>query len=107
MARETKADKAAREAAEATAAEAQAQADVETDAGKVATDDEALEASVAAVDTDALLGDAPAKRQAELEQGFAGDKVDPLPNEAHSLESGPDAPVLNAPAEAELEDPDA
>jgi hypothetical protein len=27
------------------------------------------------------------------EQGFIGTKVDPLPNEAHSLESGPDAPT--------------
>jgi hypothetical protein len=27
------------------------------------------------------------------EQGYIGTKVDPLPNEAHSLESGPDAPT--------------
>lgn len=26
------------------------------------------------------------------DKGFIGEKVDPLPNEAHSLESGPDAP---------------
>jgi hypothetical protein len=26
------------------------------------------------------------------DQGFLGTKVDPLPNSAHSLESGPDSP---------------
>ena len=26
------------------------------------------------------------------DKGYLGDKVDPLPNSAHSLESGPDAP---------------
>jgi hypothetical protein len=30
----------------------------------------------------------------EDEQGFRGVKVDPLPNSAHSLESGPDAPTV-------------
>lgn len=29
----------------------------------------------------------------EDEQGYRGTKVDPLPNSAHSLESGPDAPT--------------
>jgi hypothetical protein len=28
-------------------------------------------------------------------QGFIGTKVDPLPNSAHSLESGPDAPPVH------------
>lgn len=28
------------------------------------------------------------------EQGFLGRKVDPLPNSAHSLESGPDSPTV-------------
>lgn len=28
------------------------------------------------------------------EQGFLGQKVDPLPNSAHSLESGPDSPTI-------------
>lgn len=28
------------------------------------------------------------------EQGYLGVKVDPLPNSAHSLESGPDAPTI-------------
>lgn len=28
----------------------------------------------------------------QTEQGFVGTKVDPLPNSAHSLESGPDSP---------------
>lgn len=30
----------------------------------------------------------------EMEQGYSGVKVDPLPNSAHSLESGPDAPSV-------------
>lgn len=29
---------------------------------------------------------------AELEQGYVGDKVDPRPNSDYSLESGPDSP---------------
>lgn len=33
---------------------------------------------------------------AAYEQGYQGDRVDPLDDQAHSLESGPDAPVLNA-----------
>lgn len=32
--------------------------------------------------------------QAE-EKGYLGTKVDPLPNSAHSLESGPDAPPIH------------
>lgn len=40
----------------------------------------------------AVNTDQPLLEQAN-EQGFLGDKVDPLPNEAHSLESGPDAPT--------------
>lgn len=43
----------------------------------------------------------------ETEQGFRGTKVDPLPNEAYSLESGPDSPTpaeqRAALAEAEAE----
>jgi hypothetical protein len=38
--------------------------------------------------------------EAEQEQGFRGAKVDPLPNSAHSLESGPDAPTVVEQAEA-------
>lgn len=30
----------------------------------------------------------------DQKQGFSGVKVDPLPNSAHSLESGPDAPTV-------------
>jgi hypothetical protein len=30
----------------------------------------------------------------EDEQGFRGVKVDPFPNSAHSLESGPDSPTV-------------
>ncbi len=30
----------------------------------------------------------------EQEKGYVGVKVDPLPNEAYSLESGPDSPGL-------------
>lgn len=33
------------------------------------------------------------------EKGYIGNKVDPLPNSAHSLESGPDAPPVH---EAEI-----
>jgi hypothetical protein len=32
--------------------------------------------------------------QAE-DKGYIGQKVDPLPNSAHSLESGPDAPPIH------------
>lgn len=34
------------------------------------------------------------KVEAEQEQGFRGTKVDPLPDSAYSLESGPDAPTV-------------
>lgn len=45
-------------------------------------------------DEEAVIGSEPQKvADAEQEQGFVGDKVDPLPNEAHSLESGPEAPT--------------
>jgi hypothetical protein len=37
------------------------------------------------------------------EQGFFGQKVDPLPNSAHSLESGPDAPTIQEQAAAAAE----
>jgi len=30
----------------------------------------------------------------ETEKGYRGTKVDPLPNSAHSLASGPDSPTL-------------
>lgn len=30
----------------------------------------------------------------QTDQGYIGQKVDPLPNSAHSLESGPDSPQL-------------
>ena len=40
-------------------------------------------------------GQAEVQKQVESdqEQGFHGTKVDPLPNSAHSLQSGPDAPT--------------
>ena len=38
--------------------------------------------------------------EADQEQGFHGEKVDPLPNSAHSLQSGPDAPTVREQAEA-------
>jgi hypothetical protein len=43
------------------------------------------------------LGQAEAQKKTEQaeEQGFIGTKVDPLPNSAHSLESGPDAPPVH------------
>lgn len=78
-----------------------------------------LEPTAAELDEDAIVEEAPEAEldhsaaagggtsPEELAQGFIGDKVDELDNEAYSLESGPDAPVLNAatdahaPAEAE------
>lgn len=40
-------------------------------------------------------GEAEAQKLADKaeEQGFIGIKVDPLPDSAHSLESGPDSPT--------------
>lgn len=40
----------------------------------------------------AAKGDVQAKADKETEQGFVGTKVDPRPNSAYSLESGPDSP---------------
>lgn len=42
------------------------------------------------------LGQAEAQKDGDRaeEQGFIGTKVDPLPNSAHSLESGPDSPTV-------------
>lgn len=37
-------------------------------------------------------GYTPPDNSAELEAGYAGVKVDPMPNEAYSLEDGPDSP---------------
>ncbi len=108
MARKTKAEREAEAAAETAAAEAQAQADAEAAAGKVETDPADAEPA-AEVDTAALLGDAPERGAAELEQGYAGDKVDPIDNAEYSLETGPNAPVVvAAPARAAVvgEDPD-
>lgn len=45
---------------------------------------------------DKLVGDSEARNAEELDKGFVGDKVDPLPNSDHSLESGPEAPPVNA-----------
>lgn len=36
--------------------------------------------------------------EAALEAGFIGDKRDPNPNEAYSLESGPDSPLASEPS---------
>lgn len=41
---------------------------------------------------------------AETEQGYRGIKVDPLPNSAYSLESGPDAPTVDATGRVEQAD---
>lgn len=43
-------------------------------------------------------GDAQAQEAVdeETEKGYRGAKVDPLPNSAYSLESGPDAPTQDA-----------
>lgn len=37
-------------------------------------------------------GDVQAQVDKELEQGFVGTKVDPTPNEAYTLTTGPDSP---------------
>lgn len=41
---------------------------------------------------DAAKGDVQKQVDEEQEQGFLGTKVDPRPNSAYSLESGPDSP---------------
>jgi hypothetical protein len=48
------------------------------------------------------LGQAEVEKEVdkEQEQGYRGVKVDPLPNSAHSLESGPDSPTAAEQAEA-------
>jgi hypothetical protein len=43
---------------------------------------------------DAGQAEAQALADKHNEQGFIGVKVDPLPNSAHSLASGPDAPTV-------------
>lgn len=60
---------------------------------KTTTDDEQKTRSADASDD---LGQAEVQQriQQEQAQGYVGAKVDPLPNSAHSLESGPDAPPI-------------
>lgn len=41
---------------------------------------------------DAGVHDVEKQADVEREQGFRGVKVDPIPNEEYSLESGPDGP---------------
>lgn len=43
-------------------------------------------------ETKQAKGDVEKQVQAEQEQGFLGQKVDPRPNSDYSLESGPDSP---------------
>jgi hypothetical protein len=40
----------------------------------------------------------------EQEQGFRGLKVDPLPNSAYSLESGPDSPDAHGYTQVDIAD---
>lgn len=58
------------------------------------TDDLGAEPRERPANLDAILGDRAEELKA-LEQGYAGTKVDPLPNEAYSLESGPDSPLAS------------
>lgn len=44
---------------------------------------------------DAGQAEVQARMDVATEQGFIGQKVDPLPNEAHSLESGPESPTAD------------
>lgn len=52
---------------------------------------------MAAAKKNADAGQAEAQKLADEaeEKGFIGQKVDPLPNSEHSLESGPDAPPVH------------
>lgn len=51
------------------------------------------EERAAAEEADAdVMADAKAAFDEAADQGFFGEKVDPYPNEAYSLESGPDSP---------------
>ena len=43
---------------------------------------------------DAGQAEVQAKVDKETDQGFRGTKVDPLPNEAYSIKTGPDSPTL-------------
>lgn len=43
-------------------------------------------------DANAAKGDVQKQVDKEQELGYLGTKVDPLPNSAYSLESGPDSP---------------
>lgn len=61
------------------------------------TDEEPAEPDETAVDEDEVepqpqVEGSPTPEDLGVDKGYIGDKVDPLPNEAHSLESGPDAP---------------
>ena len=42
----------------------------------------------------AAAGDAQKQVDEEQDKGYLGNKVDPLPNSAYSLESGPDSPTV-------------
>lgn len=59
--------------------------------------DEANAASNDAASNDEDLGQAEVEERVDAieEKGYIGTKVDPLPNSAHSLESGPDAPPVS------------
>lgn len=44
-------------------------------------------------DAGAAKGDVAKQVAEEQDKGYFGEKVDPFPNEAYSLESGPDSPT--------------
>lgn len=44
--------------------------------------------------TDAGQAQVQAKVDEETEKGYRGVKVDPLPNDAYSIKTGPDSPTL-------------
>lgn len=46
----------------------------------------------APTDAATIKGDVEERAAEEAEQGFIGVKVDPIPNEEYSLETGPDSP---------------
>lgn len=57
-------------------------------------------------DKQADAGQAEMQKMADeaTEQGFLGTKVDPLPNSAYSLESGPESPTIDEQREALAKD---
>lgn len=57
------------------------------------TSTETTTAPKQSADEASAKGDVAERVAAENAQGFVGQKVDPVPNEEYSLESGPDSPT--------------